>query len=85
MDSSTHNTIFNVGAFIGAIIIGGIAIANVIYFNRLRETQNNGITHNEAVTMLWLNVVVIAIAVIAFLWSIIRTISGTRKRYKSIF
>ena len=52
----------------------GVSIANIIYYNRIRSSNSTVISHNEAVTMLWINIILIVFAAVIFIWAIWRLI-----------
>lgn len=65
------STWFNVITIIVSAAAIGIGIANVIYYNRIRGGTCGAVSDSEATTMLWINVVLIVLAAIPFLWGII--------------
>lgn len=61
----------------------GIAIANIVYYNRIRSGTCNAVTKNEANVMFWINIVILVIAVIIFLWSLWRLLFTQSQRSKA--
>jgi len=69
--------------FISAATIG-ITIPNIIYFNNLRSGTSTGITTSQALTMLWLNIILLILAIMLFIltiWMLLRP-NPTTKQYK---
>lgn len=65
---------FKIVVIIVAAATIGVCIANIIYFNRLRNSTCNEISSGEAVTMFWINIVLLALASIVFIlciWKLI--------------
>lgn len=62
---------FNVITIIVSAAAIGIGIANIIYYNRIRGGTCGAVSEGEATTMLWINVVLIVLAAIPFLWGIV--------------
>lgn len=53
----------------------GFGILNIVYFNRLRLSNNTSeVTTSEANTALWLNIILVIFAGILFFWSLFRLI-----------
>ena len=53
----------------------GFGIYNIYYFNKIRTEGNcNPVNNSNATTGLWLNIVLVVVAAIAFLWSMFRLI-----------
>ena len=84
MSDSTESRWFKIIVFIVAAIVVGVTIANIVFFNRIRDGTCNAVTHGQATTMLWVNVILLVIAVIIFLWSLWRLLftRETRQRVK---
>ncbi len=61
---------FNVIVIIVAAATIGLSIANIVYYNRIKNNTCGAVSNNEANTMLWLNIVMIVLAAILFLWGI---------------
>lgn len=82
MSDTTETRWFKIIVFIFSAIVVGLFIANVVYFNRIR---NGGtVTTGEASSMLWLSVIFLIIGIIVFLWSIWSLVfsKGTRESVK---
>lgn len=71
---------FKIVSFIGIAIVLGFAIANLVYYTRLKNGSTP--TQNEIESMIWINVFLIFIASVLFLWCLIRLLVSveTRKR-----
>lgn len=63
--------------FISAATIG-VSIPNIIYFNHLRTGTSTGITTGQATTMLWVNIILLIIAIMLFIMSIWMAVSAVR-------
>ena len=50
----------------------GISIANIVYYNRIRSGTCNAVTQNEANAMFWINIVILVVASLIFLWALWR-------------
>lgn len=83
---STETLWFRIFALIVTGIIAGYAIANVVYYNRIRATTvaMGGVTHGEATAMVWASVFIFIISAILFIWSLVRIILSPRSRTKII-
>lgn len=90
---ATESRAFKIVVFIFTGFVLGVTIANVVYFNRLRDSNNalvvnnnnnQAITTGEANVMFWVNMILAIIAGIIFLWSIYRLAFSqeTRKRVR---
>lgn len=76
---------FKIVVFVVSGFFVGFSIANMIYFNRIRKAGGGGgVTQGEATAMLWVNGILLAIAVIIFLWSIYRLIVGPPQRQQVV-
>lgn len=72
--SSFESMWFKIVVIIVAAATIGVCIPNIIYFNRLRNSSCNEISSGEAVTMFWINIVLLALASIVFIlciWKLI--------------
>lgn len=70
MAESTETQWFKIIVFISAGFFAGLFLADIIYFNRLRT--GGTLTHGESTSMLWLSVILFVVAVIIFVWALIR-------------
>jgi len=70
---------FKIFVFIASGFIAGFTIANIIYFNRLRSSPSPSVTSGEASALMWLNVILLLLAVLAFIWSIIQLVTFHHK------
>jgi len=78
MTDTTETRWFKIIVFVASGFFAGLFLADIIYFNRLR---NGGtITNGEAVAMLWLNAILFIIAIIIFIWALIRLLTTTETR-----
>lgn len=75
--TSTEDTArgFKIFVFIASGFIAGFTIANIIYFNRLRSSPSPSVSSGEASALMWLNVILLLLAVLAFIWSIIQLVT----------
>jgi len=77
---TTESRWYKVLVFIVSGIVVGVSIANIVYFNRLRDDSCTAVSSGEATTMLWVNVVILVIAALIFLWSLWRLIFSRESR-----
>lgn len=79
---TTESRWFKIIVFVLSAIVVGVTIANLVYFNRIRNGTCQAISHNTAVTMLWVNAILLIIAIIVFIWSLWRLLfsGATRQR-----
>ena len=85
MPETSESRIFKVIVFIIFGLISGVLLANVIYFNRIISNNGGGgVTKGEATVMFWFNLVFLIVALILFIWSLIRLIFGKEYRDKAI-
>ena len=84
MTDTTESRWFKIVVFILAAIVVGVSIANIVYFNRIRDGTCQAVSRNSATTMLWVNVILLVIAILVLLWSLWRMIftSETREKVK---
>ena len=84
MSDTTESRWFKIVVFLLTSIVVGVSIANIVYFNRIRTGNCQAISHGTAVTMIWVNVILLIIAAIIWLWSIWRLIFSrtTRETFK---
>jgi len=76
--ADTESLWFKIVVFIVAGFAAGLFLADIIYFNRLR---NGGtLTSTEATSMLWLNAILFVLALIVFIWALIRLVLGQSTR-----
>ena len=62
---------FKIAVFAGSAAAGGVTFANIIYYAKLRkDTKMTAISQRTATTMMWVNIVLFAVMVLLFLWSI---------------
>jgi len=67
--SSTELMWFKIIVIFVAMATIALSIVNLVYYNRIR----NGtcvVSHSEAVTMFWLNFILMILAIIVFLWTL---------------
>lgn len=80
MADTTESRWFKIIVFILSAVVVGVTIANIVYFNRIRNGTCQAISHNTATTMVWVNAILLVIAIIIFLWSLWRLLfSGTTR------
>lgn len=74
---------FKISVFVISGFFVGFSLANIIYFNRLRRAGGGGgVTRSEATSMLWINGILFAIALVIFIWSIYRLVAGVEYRQR---
>ena len=79
---TTEAVWYKVLVFIVSGIIVGVSIANIVYYNRLRDGSSASVSDGEATAMMWVNIVVLVIAALIFLWSLWRLIFSRESRKK---
>ena len=72
MSDTTESRWFKIIVFILSAIVVGVTIANVAYFNRIRTGSCQALSNSTATTMVWVNAILLVIAIIIFLWSLWR-------------
>ena len=72
MSDTTESRWFKIIVFILSAIVVGVTIANIAYFNQIRNGSCQALSHNTATTMVWVNAILLVIAIIIFLWSLWR-------------
>lgn len=82
MADTTESRWFKIVVFLLTSIVVGVCIANIVYFNRIRGGTCGAVTHGEATTMLWVNIILLIITAIIWLWSIWRLIFSHDIRQK---
>ena len=75
---STSSLWFRVIVFITAAIVTALAIANAIYFNRLRTSTP--VSNTAATNLLIVNIIVIVLGIIVLLWSGYRLLFSKQAR-----
>ena len=74
---------FKIVVFVISGFFVGFSLANIIYFNRIRRNGGGDrVTRGEATSMLWVNAILFAIALIVFIWSIFRLVAGREYRQR---
>jgi len=73
---------FNISMLIVSIIFIGGSIANIVYYNRIREGTCGAVNDNEATAMIWINVILLVVGVLILLWSIWRLFFHNNKSNK---
>lgn len=78
---TTDTLWFRILALVTTGLVVGYSIANVIYFNRLRNAPNNGvITHGEATSMFIFSLIVLLLSAIVFIIILVRIFLGAHER-----
>ena len=67
MSDTTESRSFKIVVFLLAAIVVGVTIANIVYYNRIRNGTCNAVTHGEATTLVWVNAILLIIAALIFL------------------
>lgn len=80
--SSTEAVWFKIIVLIVSAVFVGFSIANIVYFNRIRKGNCEEVSEGEATTLLWLNIVMVIIAGIIFIWSLWRLIFSRETRQR---
>ena len=70
MTDTTESRWFKIIVFLLSAAVIGVTIANIIYYNKIRNGTCGAVTHGEATTMLWVNVILLIVAIFVFIWSI---------------
>ena len=70
MSDSAGSRWFKIVVFLLTTIAVVVCISNIIYFNRMRDGTSDKITHGEATTMFWVNIILLVLAAIVWIWSI---------------
>jgi hypothetical protein len=78
MDGPTHW--FVIVAFISSGFFAGLFIANCVYYNRIRTGGN--VSSGEAKAMLWINIILAIVALIIFVWAVIKISTTGEQREK---
>lgn len=82
MSDTTETRWFKIVTLVAAGFFSGLFIANVIYYNRLRNGGN--VTKGEATAMLWINGILLVIAIILFVWALVRLVAPEGAKEKTI-
>ena len=77
---TTESRWYKALVFIVSGIVVGVSIANIVYFNRLRDDKCTEVSSGEATAMLWVNIIILVIAALIFLWSLWRLIFSRESR-----
>lgn len=72
MVDSTESRWFKIVVFLLTSIVVGVCIANIVYFNRIRGNTCVAMTHGEATAMVWVNVILLILTGIIWIWSLWR-------------
>lgn len=70
--SDTESRWFKIIVTLLSAVIIGVTIANLVYYNKIRTGSCNAVSSGEATTMLWINVVLLVIGAVVFIWSLYR-------------
>lgn len=75
-------TFYKVIVLIAAAAAIAFGITNVVYWNRVRLNDNcQEVTSGTATTLIWLNLVMVFLAAVVFLWSFFRLVfTGETKK-----
>ena len=58
------------------------SIADVVYFKRISSGSCTSISQSAALSMYWVNILLLIVAIILFLWALYRLIFGRETREK---
>jgi len=78
MSETTETRWFKIVAFVGTGFFAGLFLANIVYYNRIRN--GGSVSKNEALSMLWLNAILFAIALALFIWCLVRLLTTQEVR-----
>jgi uncharacterized BrkB/YihY/UPF0761 family membrane protein len=81
--SKTETRIFRIFAVIVAIIFVGFSIANVAYFNQIKNGECTTISQGAATSMYIVNIILLIVAIFLFIWALYRLIFGKVTRNKA--
>lgn len=81
--STLESRWFKIVLLIGSGIAAGVALANVIYYSKIRKNPVN-ISANQATTMLVVNILVFIVSLVLFIWAI-WAIVVSRERREELF
>lgn len=79
---STSSRIFLITTVVVAGFFAGFSAANIAYYNKIRNGQAASISSDEALTMLIINVILLIIAIVIFLWGIFVAVFSASAREK---
>ena len=68
------------GALVFSAVWLGFAIANIIYYDQLRNGDSGSITNGSAQTMYWLNLVGAILSAIILIWAIYEVLKSSNER-----
>jgi len=69
---STSSRVFLFFAFIISLFVIGVTIANIIYFRKIANGNSScAVSPGEGEAMFWVNVIILVMAIILFIWSLI--------------
>lgn len=71
----SDNCAFRIAVLVISIIIIGVGIANIFYFNKIRQNPTADITSGVAIAMIVVNAIVIILALALLIWAIVGLVS----------
>ena len=80
--SDTESRWFKIIVTLLSAVIIGVTIANLVYFNKIRTGSCDSVSSGEATTMLWINIILLVIAAVVFIWSLYRLFVSHDTRQK---
>ncbi len=83
MADTTESLTFKIVVLLVSAAVVGITIPNIIYFNNIRTGTCNAVSSGTATTMLWLNIALLVVGALIFLWSLWRLFFTRETRQKA--
>ncbi len=73
---------FNVSMFVVTLIGGGLAVANAVFYDKIRKNKGCGsiVSEAEATTFFWINVILAVIFIILAIWALARALTSREYR-----
>lgn len=78
MADTTETLWFKIIVTIASGFFAGLFLANIIYYNRLRT--GGTLSSGEITSMLWLNAILFVVAIIIFIWALVRLVLSPSSR-----
>ena len=78
MADTTETLWFKIIVTIASGFFAGLFLANIIYYNRLRT--GGTLSSGEITSMLWLNAILFVVAIIIFIWALVRLVLSPASR-----
>ena len=81
---NTESLWFRIVTFIATLLFVFIFIVNAFYFYKARSGVCTNISSQEALTLLWINIFLAIVAIIVFVWSLIRLFFHPASRQRGV-